>query len=94
MSEASPKIGGNNRKMENSVQQQPRIFAVSFGNFKEGTPGIALMIAPSSFVETTDDPVPGVMLTSAQAREMAYVLLLHAEQLDSGLVTLPGIRKT
>ena len=66
------------------------MFSVSFGNFKEGNPGIALMIAPSSFIETTDDPIPGVMLTPAQAREAAYVLLLHAEQLASGLVSVPG----
>ena len=74
--------------MENT-QQQTRIFSVSFGHFKEGNPGIALMIAPDSLIETTDDPIPGVMMTPAQAREAAYVLLLHAEQLAGGLVPLP-----
>jgi hypothetical protein len=76
--------------MENTVQQQPRLFAVQFGYFKERNPGIALTIAPASFVGTADDPVPGVMLEPAQARELAYVLLLHAEQLASGLVIVPG----
>ena len=64
------------------------LFAVSFGQTKDGTPGIAFMIAPASFIETTDDPVPGILLTPAQAREAAYVLLLHAEQMASG-VSLP-----
>jgi hypothetical protein len=65
------------------------IYAISFGYAKDVPQGIALMIAPSSFVETKDDPVPGVVLTPPQARELAYALLCHAEQLASGLVTLP-----
>ena len=78
--------------MENTVvqQQQPNIYSVAFGHSQDGNAGIALMIAPASFVETTDDPVPGVMLAPAQARELAYALLLYAEQLASGLVSVPG----
>lgn len=64
-------------------------FRVAFGHNKEGNQGIAFMIPPASFIETTDDPVPGVLLTPAQAREAAYVLLLFAEQMASGLV--PGL---
>jgi hypothetical protein len=66
-----------------------RIFAVGFGSMKDGTPGIAFMISPASFIEATDEPLPGILLTAAQAREAAYVLLLHAEQMANGLVPLP-----
>lgn len=72
-----------------STSQQPCVLAVAFGWGKDGTTGIAVMISPASFVETTDDPVPGVVLTPAQAREAAYLLLLHAEKVAAGLVSLP-----
>lgn len=72
-----------------SLTQQPRTFQVTFGASKEGNPGIAFIINPASFIETKEDPFPGVLLTPAQAREAAYALLLFAEQLSSGLVNIP-----
>ncbi len=72
------------------ASQDPHIFAVSFGHTKDGAPRIAFMISPASFIETTDDPVPGILLTPAQAREAAYVLLLHAEQIAGGIALPRG----
>lgn len=76
--------------MDKPAEREPTVFSVGFGSFTDGNTGIALMIAPGSFIETADDPVPGVMLSPTKAREMAFVLLLHAEQLAAGLVTVPG----
>jgi hypothetical protein len=79
--------------MENTVQEGPHIFAVTFGHLNEN-PGVALMINPAASVETKDGPVPGVVMKPAQARELAYVLLLHAEQLASSLVNVPEMPKS
>jgi len=72
------------------TSQRTNIYTIGFGKRTDGTPGIAFMMSPACFIETADDPVPGVMFTPAQAREVAYALLLYAEQMASGLVPLPA----
>jgi hypothetical protein len=55
-----------------------------------GEPAIALMLgAEDVWLKPPDgDPTPGVALSAAQAREVAYWLLLLAQRLDNGKPTL------
>jgi hypothetical protein len=54
-----------------------------------GEPAIALMLgAEDVWLKPDGDPAPGVALSSAQAREIAYWLLLLAQRLDNGKPTL------
>jgi hypothetical protein len=53
----------------------------------DGQPGIMFMIPASTFIETLDgEPHPGIVMSSAHTREVAYALLLHAQQLDNGVM--------
>jgi hypothetical protein len=48
------------------------------------------MIPESGFVTTMDgEPHPGVVLSPAGAKEIAYVLLLLAQQLENGTMPAP-----
>lgn len=60
---------------------------VALGWANDGTPGIVFVIPASTFIETLDgEPRPGIVMSSALARELAYVFLLHAQQLDNGVM--------
>ena len=65
-----------------------RGLSVSHGWQPDDAPGVALVIPPLS-VETDDGPRPGVVFSAGQAREIAYALLMIAEQVDNGSVKLP-----
>jgi hypothetical protein len=55
------------------------------GTNTAGEPAIALMLgAEDVWLKPDGDPAPGVALSSAQAREIAYWLLLLAQRLDNG----------
>lgn len=64
---------------------------VALGWANDGTPGIVFVISARSFIETLDgEPRPGIVMSSALARELAYAFLLHAQQLDNGLMPAPA----
>jgi hypothetical protein len=65
-------------------------FSLGLGFDLRGDPGICLMIHPDSTITKDDgETQPGIVLPAADARALAYALLLNAEQLASGLVPLP-----
>jgi hypothetical protein len=65
--------------------------SISLGWGNDGIPGIVFMIPARTFIETADgEPRPGIVIRSALARELAYALLLHAQQLDNGLTPVPA----
>jgi hypothetical protein len=73
----------------NNVELKEHLCA-GFGWRYDGEPGICLMLPRDAFIEKDNgEPSPGVVMTAAQAREIAYVLLLHAEQLAGGSIALP-----
>src|ERR1039458_5241465 len=51
----------------------------------DGTPGVVLILPAGITIGTPDGELPGVAISSALAREFAWALLLHAEQLANGL---------
>ena len=56
----------------------------------DGRPAVCLRIPPACRIEVEGAREElGVAMPSAQAREIAYALLLHVAQLDSGSVELP-----
>lgn len=61
------------------------IFGMGFGHNAKGENGVVFVIARDSFIETAEgDPSPGIWLSPADAREAAYALLLHAQQIENG----------
>lgn len=51
----------------------------------EGREAIGLVLSPESmFVTAEGDPYPGVALYVPQAREVAYRLLLFAQEIENG----------
>jgi len=51
----------------------------------QGREAIGLVLSPESmFVTTKGDPYPGVALYVPQAREVAYRLLLFAQEIENG----------
>ena len=52
---------------------------------KQGREAIALLLSQDAMVVLEDgDPYPGVALYPPQAREIAYRLLLFAQEIDNG----------
>jgi hypothetical protein len=52
---------------------------------KDGRDAIALMLSQDAMVVLEDgDPYPGVALYAPQAREIAYRLLLYAQEIENG----------
>ncbi len=52
---------------------------------KNGRDAIALLLSQDAMVVLEDgDPYPGVALYAPQAREIAYKLLLFAQEIESG----------
>jgi hypothetical protein len=52
---------------------------------KEGRDAIALLLSQDAMVVLEDgEPYPGVALYAPQAREVAYRLLLFAQEIESG----------
>ena len=63
---------------------------VGHGYADDGTSGVVLMLPAASFIEVQNrDPQPGVVLTPGIAWEIAFALLLVAEQSINGSVQLP-----
>ena len=61
--------------------------SASLGWGDDGRPGVAFMIPETTFVTTVDgEPHSGIVLSSAAAKEIAYVLLLLAQQLENGIM--------
>jgi hypothetical protein len=58
---------------------------ISLGWASDGTPGVVLILPAGITIGTPDGELPGVAISSALAREFAWALLLHAEQLANGL---------
>ena len=72
------------------MQSNESHVSISLGWANDGKPGIVFMIPASTIIETLDgDPQPGIVVCSALARELAYALLLHAQQLDNGVMPAP-----
>jgi hypothetical protein len=60
-------------------------FRVHAGRTSTGEPGVLIAIPRGSFIEDLqDDPSPGIVILPQAAREIAYALLLIAEQVASG----------
>lgn len=58
-----------------------------------GRPGVGFILPASTFIEMPDgEPMPGCVMPAALAREIAYALLLHAQQLDNGTMPAPDPR--
>lgn len=52
---------------------------------QQGREAIALVLSPESmFISAEGDPYPGVALYLPQARELAYRLLLFAQEIENG----------
>jgi hypothetical protein len=52
---------------------------------KDGHDSIAIVLSPDAmFVTAEGDPYPGVALYVRQAREVAYRLLLFAQEIENG----------
>jgi hypothetical protein len=52
---------------------------------KDGRDSIAVILSPDAmFVTAEGDPYPGVALCAPQAREVAYRLLLFAQEIENG----------
>jgi hypothetical protein len=52
---------------------------------KDGRDSIAVVLSPDAmFVTAEGDPYPGVALYVRQAREVAYRLLLFAQEIEKG----------
>ncbi|MGD0499735.1 MAG: hypothetical protein ABSC23_15005 [Bryobacteraceae bacterium] len=64
--------------------------SVSLGWGDSGNLGVVFTIPSSTFIEMADGSrVPGIVMSPELARELAYVFLLHAEQLTNRSVPLP-----
>jgi len=64
--------------------------SVGLGWGNDGNPGIVFTLPASTIIEAVDgEPRPGIVMSPALARELAYVFLIHAEQLINGSVALP-----
>ena len=73
--------------MERKIQ--PAGFSAGAGYRNDGEPAVVIMLPPSAFIETSRGPVPGMALLPPQARELAYALLIIAEQIASQSIELP-----
>ena len=63
---------------------------VQLGYDTEGNPAIVFALPASTFIETPGgDPRPGIAMSPALARELAYAFLLQAEQLTNRSCPLP-----
>jgi hypothetical protein len=72
------------------VENNECAFSLGLGFDLRGNPGICLMLHPASTITRDNgETQPGIVLPAADARALAYALLLNAEQLGSGLVPLP-----
>ena len=54
-----------------------------------GEVGIWMALPASCFIEIDGDPQPGGWLTPGMARELAFVLLVQAEQISNGFTPPP-----
>ena len=65
---------------------------VSLGYGDDGSPGIALTVPATTFVKGAGgEPHPGIIMQPAMAREIAYALLLVAEQFANSSAPLPPL---
>ena len=72
-------------------QNQGNGIQISLGWGNDRAPGVVFMIPASTFIEMPDgEPRPGIVLSSAGAKEIAFALLLNAQQLDNGLMPTPA----
>jgi hypothetical protein len=63
--------------------------SIGFGWNRHDDQAVLLMIPRNAHIDGDNGPIPGVALTVSQAREIAYALLVSAEQLSNGTVKLP-----
>lgn len=63
--------------------------SVGLGWNGKGEPCVILMIPRGASIDGDNGPIPGVALPSGRAREIAFALLVSAEQLTNGSVKLP-----
>ncbi|MCE5309380.1 MAG: hypothetical protein LLG20_17200 [Acidobacteriales bacterium] len=63
--------------------------SIGFGWNGKGEPAVLLMIPRNANIDGDNGPIPGVALPVGRAREIAYALLVSAEQLANGVVKLP-----
>lgn len=71
-------------------QNQGNGVSIALGWASDGTPGVVLILPANTTVGCPDgERRPGVVVPSTVAREFAWALLLHAEQLANGLQPAP-----
>jgi hypothetical protein len=62
-----------------------KLFSMGFGFDDNGDAKVIFVIAEGSRMRSGDgSSAPGIGLTPSQAKEAAYALLLHAQQLENG----------
>ena len=74
--------------MQNEDGGAQVLIELGWGN--DGEPGVCLIFPQSTFIETPGrDPRPGVVMSTALARTVAWALLLNAQYLENGAMPVP-----